>query len=104
MPNFSQQHRSREKFGIYNVGWVSFRNDARGRLVLRWWRERCVDWCFDVVEDARFGDQKYLDDWPQRFEGVHVVQHQGANLAAWNVANHLVTERDGVLFVDEVPL
>lgn len=101
---FSAQHKSREKFGIYNVGWVSFRNDRRGRDVLGWWRERCIEWCFDQVEDDRFGDQKYLDDWPRMFPGVRVIQNKGANLAAWNVMNHKVSERDGALFVDETPL
>lgn len=101
---FSVQHKSREKFGIYNVGWVSFRNDGGGRAVLEWWRQRCIEWCFDVVEDSRFGDQKYLDDWPQKFPGVHVIQNKGANLAAWNVMNYKVSERDGTLFVDETPL
>jgi hypothetical protein len=93
-----------ERYGIYNVGWLSFRRDQRGLECLRWWRERCLEWCYDRCEDGRFADQKYLDDWPTRFQGVAVLHHKGANLAAWNLANYAIRmERDRV-WVDEQPL
>jgi hypothetical protein len=76
-----------KQYGIYNVGWISFRRDNSGLSCLRWWRERCLDWCYDRVEEGRFADQKYLDDWPARFQGVVVLSHKGANLAPWNLGN-----------------
>ena len=93
-----------ERFGIFNVGWLTFRRTAAGLACLRWWRERCLEWCFDREEPARFADQKYLDDWPSRFEDVHVVRHHGANVASWNLANYALTARGGQVFVDEAPL
>lgn len=74
--------------GIYNVGWVTFRRDASGLECLGWWRERCLEWCCDRMEAERFADQKYLDDWPERFRGVVVLQHKGAGLAPWNWMNY----------------
>ena len=64
---YAEHDRHLEQFGIYNVGLLSFRNDANARECLEWWRMRCLEWCYDRVEDGRFADQKYLDDWPQRF-------------------------------------
>lgn len=94
----------RERSGIYNVQFMTFRRDERGLSALEWWRERCIEWCYDRYEDGRFGDQKYLDDWPTRWEGVHVLQHPGAGLAPWNVEQYALERRDGNVLVDGRPL
>jgi hypothetical protein len=101
---FTEGFRKWEWNGIYNVGWVTFRRDANGLSCLNWWRERCIEWCYDRIEGNRFADQKYLDDWPTRFQNVVVLQHKGANLAAWNIGNYKLTLRDGTIFVDDQPL
>ncbi|MCI0415646.1 glycosyl transferase [bacterium] len=93
-----------ELFGIYNVGWLSFRRDSNAEECLLWWRERCVEWCYDRPEEGRFADQKYLDDWPVRFRGVVVLKHKGANVAPWNVANVQLSENNGIFYSDSEPL
>ena len=104
------EHRFSPRFvrfevnGKYNVEWLTFRRDERGLAALRWWRERCIEWCFYRLEENRMGDQKYLDTWPQRFAGVHVLQHPGAGVAPWNFANYRISARDGALRVDEAAL
>jgi len=90
--------------GIYNVGWMSFRRDANGLACLAWWRERCLEWCYTHYEDGKFGDQLYLDDWPQRFQGVVILQHKGAGLAPWNARQYRLALRDEHLTVDGQPL
>ena len=93
-----------EVHGIYNVGLLSFRRDRNGLACLEWWRARCLEWCFDRPEDGKYADQKYLDDWPTRFEGVVVLQHKGAGLAPWNWKNYAVTVQNGQMEVDRQPL
>jgi len=90
--------------GIYNVGLLTFRRDARGLECLRWWRDRCLEWCFVRSEDGKFGDQKYLDDWPERFSGVAILEHEGAGLAPWNATQYSIAYKEGRFTVGEAPL
>ena len=93
-----------EVHGVYNVGLLAFRNDARGRACLGWWRERCLEWCYDRPEDGKYADQKYLDDWPERFPGTVVLQHPGAGLAPWNWKRYDIQTDGGQVKVDGRPL
>ncbi|RQO36104.1 glycosyl transferase [Herminiimonas sp. KBW02] len=90
--------------GIYCVQFMTFKANEDGLKVLQWWQDRCLEWCFNRVEDGKFGDQKYLDDWPQRFRGVHVLQHIGGGVAPWNVQQYLVNWRPDELCVDNFPV
>jgi hypothetical protein len=84
---FTKVNQDKIKYGRFNVGWVTFRNDLYGRACLGDWYEKCLDWCYDRLEATRFADQKYLDRWPSEFEGVHIIEHLGANVGPWNVAD-----------------
>ncbi len=94
------EHRSTPAYdrskiaGKYCVQFITFRNDSKGMTVLNWWRNACLEWCYDRYEDGKFGDQKYLDDWTTRFEGVHVLQHEGGGLAPWNIQQYSIKNRN----------
>lgn len=74
--------------GIYCVQFMTFKNDNNGMKILNWWRDACIEWCYDKFEDGKLGDQKYLDDWTSRFKGVHVLQNLGGGVAPWNVQQY----------------
>ena len=90
--------------GLYNVGLVAFRADERGWTALRWWQDTCLAACYLRPEQGYCGDQKYLDDWPERFEGVHVLRHLGAGLAPWNGTQYHYERRGDQLLVEGQPL
>lgn len=69
--------------GQYCVQFMTFTRDGEG--VRKWWERRCIEWCYARPEDGKFGDQKYLDDWPERFSSqVHVLSDKEMALAPWN--------------------
>ncbi len=88
---YRRDHAHLERFGRFNVGWVSFRVDDNGRAALRWWGEQCLRWCSDHPEGGRFADQGYLTEFPDRFAGVHEIQHPGANLGPFNLDSRVIT-------------
>lgn len=104
------EHRFSPKFqesiinGKYNVQWVGIRRDVNGIATLKWWKERCIEWCFYRLEENRMGDQKYLDEWTTRFNQVHELQHIGAGVAPWNFANYRIVERNEYIFINDIPL
>ncbi|MCL6525017.1 MAG: hypothetical protein K6T34_10210 [Thermoflavifilum sp.] len=87
---YSPQYEKSQIAGKYCVQFITFKNDVYGLRALKWWRERCLEWCYARIEDGKFGDQKYLDDWPERFEKVWVLQHPGGGLAPWNIQQYEV--------------
>jgi hypothetical protein len=98
---FAPEYAHHAVSGIYNVQFLTFRRDERGMQTLRWWHDRCIEWCYYRLEDGKLGDQKYLDDWPERFRGIHVLAHKGGGLAPWNITQYRLSARRGKVFVDD---
>ncbi|WP_454061317.1 FkbM family methyltransferase [Candidatus Nitrospira salsa] len=91
--------------GKYNVGLLCFRNDTHGLEALRWWRERCLEWCFSRYEDGKLGDQMYLDDWSTRFQQVVELQHIGGGLGPWNQEQYAIRKNEfGEACVNDLPV
>jgi hypothetical protein len=107
---FIDRLKDQEIKGRFCVEWVGFRRTEEGLACLDRWRRQCIDWCYYRLEDdgaggMRYGDQKYLDAWPGRFPGCHVIQHPGAGVAPFNYARYRHSVgTDGVPTVDGVPL
>ncbi len=101
---FPPRLRHLEKTGVYNVAWLSFRQDQTALACLRRWRAQCLEWCYDRIEPGRYADQKYLDAWPASFAKVRVLRHKGANVAPWNLDNYHIRAGDNRVWIGEQPL
>ena len=77
------------KYGRFNAGFVSFRNDDKGNEVLDWWAKRALEWCTDIPTEGKYANQGYLNSFPE-FPGVQILENAGINLAPWNTSSHKI--------------
>jgi len=71
------------KVGLYNAGFVAA--NKNGVDVLKWWAGCCLYRCEKSWFRGLFDDQKYLDLMPIVHPNTKVLEHQGCNVAGWNV-------------------
>ena len=95
--NYSKEHDQTEYSGRFCVQFMYFKNTTDGLEVANWWRNACNEWCYARFEDGKFGDQKYLDSWPDKFAQVYIMENEGAGIAPWNVQKYSFTYENSVL-------
>jgi hypothetical protein len=94
---FDPHNDMTEICGRFCVQFLTFRNTHEAKKVRTWWQERCLEWCFATKENGKFGDQKYLDVWPELFPNeVYIVKQREKMLAPWNVY-YFEKKNNGVL-------
>ncbi len=74
--------------GKYCVEFNSFKNTTNGLDILDWWVNRCIESCPENPSNGLFGDQKYLDQFETRFDGIYVYEDFGIGIAPWNVDDY----------------
>ena len=100
-PHRFPPHRKHfEVNGLFNVGLVYA--NRQGLPCLEEWAAQTIEWCYNRSEDGKYADQKYLDEWPEKW-GAHSIQHLGANLAPWNQEQYEYTIQDRLLWVNTHP-
>ncbi len=86
--------------GMYNSGFISFKNDKIGRSCIKWWKEKCLESCINTPQAGQFGDQKYLDCVPSLFENTEEITTPGVNIGHWNNLGHEFYLSDGKITID----
>ena len=87
-PRNIAKHKRERYYGKYCVEFNTFLNDERGRKVLDDWKTSCLRQCTMELGEEGFGDQKYLEEWERKFDGVYEYQHPGAGVAPWNISEY----------------
>jgi hypothetical protein len=102
------EHRYSDRYshsiihGKFCVQFMTFKNDNYGLRVLKDWANNCIDWCYARVEEGKFGDQKYLDNWPREYnEHVHILEHEGGGLAPWNIQQYVLVNDSGLKLINK---
>lgn len=89
---YAAEHDQTSTSGRFCVQFMTFKRDT-GENVRKWWEERCLEWCFARFENGKFGDQKYLDIWPEIFQDeVHILEKKEFAQAPWNATRYPYSE------------
>ena len=81
---FDLEYSKLLNYGKFCVQWITYQKN-KSEKIIKWWQNRCLEWCFAKLEKDRFGDQKYLDQWPVLFPDlVYVLINKNLILAPWN--------------------
>ena len=91
---FAKPYKNLEINGRFCVEWNSFRRDEEGLQCLNRWRKQCLEWCFYKLGDGKMGDQKYLDEWPDKYDSCHIIKELGAGIAPWNYSQYEILKND----------
>lgn len=94
---YTKKYDKTESVGTYCVQFLTFHRTQNALNILNWWREACIEWCYDRFEAGRYGDQKYLEDWPEKYQGIYVIEDFGVGAAPWNIQQAIPDERSKVL-------
>lgn len=94
------------RFGSFNLGFFAVSKCSEGLAFLRWWSERCIDFCFMESQFGLSTDQKWVSIAPCFFPNLHVSFNPGYNMAPWNTFERFVTrdEHHNYVVNDSDPL
>lgn len=88
--------------GLYNAGFMGFRNTEVTHRFLTWWSGHMKTECHYNFEEGMGVDQNWLNWVPLLYEGVYLANDPGLNVAYWNLHERLLCVKDGQYFVNEV--
>lgn len=84
--HYAPEYDASLRSGRYCVQYLTILNNSQGWKVINDWKDQCLEWCYARLEDGKFGDQMYLDEWPTKHkEIVHVANPPDRFIAPWNV-------------------
>lgn len=84
--NFEQKYESSKKTGNFCVQFISCKNNQYSKIVLNEWSKNCIEWCYYKYENDKFGDQKYLDNWPLKYpKKILILDNLNFSVAPWNI-------------------
>jgi hypothetical protein len=101
---FKINKSSGEKKGIYNAGWIFVRNVENGLKCLKYWRKCCLTWCKDQVEEGKYADQKYIENFALIVNDFGSIKNAGVNAAPWNIKGSKVRKVKAGILINEVRL
>jgi hypothetical protein len=101
--NFPEGEDQSATAGKYITHFNAFKNDECGRKVLNEWKNNCFLYSNDNPPHFRPG-QLLMDDWPDKFDCIHVLKNIGAGVAPWNVESRDLKLLENKLYFGGTPV
>jgi hypothetical protein len=90
--------------GVFNLGFVSMKNDATGRAAAEFWDSRVFKYGFADINRGMFTDQNWFNFAPIFFPGMKIIHHPGVNTASWNIASRRLSKKGRQIVANGEPL
>ncbi len=87
------------KYGTFNLGFISVKNDVKALEFLIWWQEHLLRDSTRRPISEVFTDQKWIDLVPSFFN-YNIVKDFGFNVAPWNLDERKLSYESGDLTVN----
>ena len=84
---FAPEHKYLQaESGLFCVQFITVKYTRPAEAVIKEWQDLCEESCSEKVENGKFGDQKYLEQWPDKYPDiVNVLKQQDKTSAPWNI-------------------
>jgi hypothetical protein len=90
--------------GRFNVGVVGGLIPGQFEECVERWSAQVLDECVLDPENGKCGDQTYLDEWPELYSKLHIMEDKGIGVAPWNMNSYQLRAKNNVVFVDRTVL
>jgi hypothetical protein len=91
--------------GLFNAGFVVFKNSPQGRGFAAWWSKNLKNQCLPSNYLGLFYDQVWLSLVPVYFDKACIVRNLGYNVGCWSFHERKISQKDGRFYVNEhIPL
>lgn len=87
--------------GIYNLGYISIKNNEDGQNMVHWWEERLKDKADINFSAGHFTDQIWINFVPLYFSKVYILRNLGYNVAYWNLHERSIISCDGNIYIQK---
>lgn len=85
--------------GSFNLGFIGLNNSAESHLLLHWWEERLLEFCYN--DEKYFTDQKWANLMPTLFDDIYICRKKKYNFAEWNFYERRISEENGIYYIKE---
>ncbi|MFA7572983.1 MAG: hypothetical protein WCY24_04640 [Lutispora sp.] len=87
-------------YGIYNTGLMGFKRDKNAINFIKWYRKKCIEWCYNKIIPGKWSDQMYLNKIHEKFNWIRVSKNIGINVTAWNIQGCRIEKLNYDIYID----